>query len=143
MKLWYDDLGASNSQFLAAWPHEKWAFKVTNSGEETLGGKYQTANEQDTHITFIMDQLLPLKYYMTTESGITEGWQSSSMRTFLNTLVFNAFPVDWQFLIETMKVQSIAGYSKTDGKVTYTEDKICLPCLVETGLEGPEDIYQT
>lgn len=143
MKLWYDDLGASNSQFLAAWPHEKWAFKVTNSGEETLGGKYQTANEQDTHITFIMDQLLPLKYYMTTESGTTEGWQSSSMRTFLNTLVFNAFPVDWQFLIETMKVQSIAGYSKTDGKVTYTEDKICLPCLVETGLEGPEDIYQT
>ena len=61
------------------------------------------------------------------------GWDSSTMRTYLNSNVFNALPRQWRAMIKTVQVLASAG--GTSATIKTSEDKLFLFSRAEVGFD--------
>ena len=105
----------------------------------------QVAKVDSTGITFITRDTLKTLQKMNPSSSTVGGWASSSIRTYLNTTVFNLLPADIQAAIK-----SVTKYTRNyaDGAVVNdqeTTDKLWLPSAKEifggTGYETQGEQY--
>lgn len=123
-KVWYADIGESVCRELACWPHETLKFTACYDAADEFGnqnaktyvlgdGTYKISS-----ISFIASNVLgaPKKYNGSSSVGNTGGWENSSLRTYLNTRVYNAIPVQWRQLLKEVIVNSTIG----DGSNTIT-----------------------
>ena len=153
-KYWDKDLGNNNCSELAAWPHEVVGYKIsgyydglpqTNSASKLILG----ASDSNT-INFTPAQVVGDRYYnfrLTSTSAFSgsandliNGWHNSVLRSFMNSSIYNAFPTEYQSLIEKIPIisrpqqasgtSSGATLSPADETIT-TDDWIYLPCYFE------------
>lgn len=124
-KVWYDDLGDTNAQKLAAWTHETWRAEYCDTERYRLAGN----TSQRTNASFIMNNPLGFGHCMNPTNTNAGGWDASAMRQFCQTRVFDALPVEWQSVIKKVKVSASAGNQSTE--ILVSEDYIYLPSYVE------------
>ncbi len=108
-KLWYIDLGEKACEELAAYPHEKMNLIVADQRRFYLA---DVPNKRST-ITFVADKPLwnPLAY---TNTSYSEGWLNGQMNAYLNSKVYNGFPIQWRQLLKKCSVKSLAGRTSTE-----------------------------
>lgn len=125
-KIWYDDLGDVNACQLAAWYHEPIRMEYCGTGLYRLSGD----TSQKTNASFICNHLLEGRgQQMNTSNTNGCGWESSIMRTFLNTRFHAALPTVWESMVKKVKINTSAGNKSTD--ILISEDYIYLPCIKE------------
>ena len=136
-KVWLDDLGDANCRALASWYHETVRMEYCGTSRYKLAG--DTALRSNA--SFICNHLLVgRKHQMETTNINTNGWgytdladhsndKSSYMRTFCNTRLYDALPIEWKMMVKKVKVYASAGNKSTS--VVYSEDYIYIPATVE------------
>ena len=129
-KIWYEDLGRDLCKQLAIWPHE--ILRMEYWGHD----KYRYADDSgNCKASFMANNLLGgwngRGFWMNTTNTNEGGWDESLMRTFLNTRVYNAIPLEYQFLIKPVEINAIAGSQSTE--VVTSLDKIYLQSTWEVG----------
>lgn len=127
-KLWQDDLGDTNAKLLSAWIHEKIRMEYTGRGTSGLK-RYAIANSNSQVTTyaeasFLSNNILSLLHDMNNSDTNVGGWATSNMRKFLNTRVYNAFPLQWQSAIKSVSVKSTIGGGASGSKVTNTSTSV-------------------
>lgn len=134
-KIWYDDLGTTAVQQLAAWPHEIWRFAYAGANKYYLAGSSLSSSA-----SFIATRLLPYDYFMKSTGENSGGWRDSTMRTFLNTMCINAVPYRWRSIFARVSVPSLKGGGSSDlvrsgdgSSENYNGDWFYLPAYSELG----------
>ena len=74
------------------------------------------------------------KHNMNSTSTNVGGWPVSSMRTYLNSDIYNALPADLQSIIMDMKV--VSGHGKNDSANFTSTDKLYLLSTAEVWAQG-------
>ena len=124
-KLWYYDVGTRDAKALAAWHHDTWKFLFTNPNSNGYPTRktLPNSNGYTAALEFILQDPLPL--YKTYEQN-KNIWNTTDMRSFLNGQIFDALPVEWQYIIRQVELTS-NGYTGVNGQSTGTsEDKLYL-----------------
>ena len=124
-KIWHADLGDAVCRELAYWTHEKWRAEYCGTSRYRLAGNTVSRS----NASFIMNNMLNLGHVMNATNTNAGGWPSCAMRTFVNSRVYNAFPVEWQAIMKQCKISSTSG-SQSSSIVT-SEDYVYIPCLAE------------
>ena len=125
-KIWYGDLGDANARMLSAWPHEKLRMEYCGAGRYRLAGN----TSQRSNASFIANNLLSERFMqMNTTNTNAGGWDSSKMRTFMESRILPAMPIVFQSMIKRVKINASAGSQSRE--ILISEDKIYLPCLKE------------
>lgn len=128
-KVWYDDLGETNAYELASWCREPLRMEFCGTGRYRLAG---TGTSAKAKISFIANNLLTGRgYWMNDTNTNAGGWDASLMRTFCNTRLLNALPLEWRNIIKTVKISASAGDQSTE--ILISEDKIYLAANTELG----------
>ena len=136
-KIWYDDLGDANARELASMYHDTLRMEYCGAGRYRLAGN----TSQKSNASFIANNLFGNRnHQMNATADNTGGWDSSLMRTFCNTRVFDALPTAWQSMIKSVKVSASAGNKSTE--VLISEDKIYLESIVAL-TNSTSSIYPT
>lgn len=111
-KIWFDDLGHTNSQQLASWPHETWRAEYGGTGCYYLA---PDGTSQKTNATFILNNLVADRTKrMNPTNTNAGGWDKCEMRTFLNEKLIDAFPTAWRTMLKQVKVNATAGEQSHD-----------------------------
>jgi hypothetical protein len=126
-KIWWDDLGEENAKQLAAWTHETWRAEYYGASRYRLAGG--TSNR--CKMSFVCNNMLDFRHNMNTNNTNAGGWDSSLMRTFANTRIYNALPISWRSIIKKVRIVASEGNQSTS--TITSEDYIYLPCLSEMG----------
>lgn len=126
-KIWHGDLGDAVCRELAYWTHETWRAEYCGASRYRLAGN--TASRSNA--SFIMNNMLNLGHYMNSTNTNAGGWASCAMRTFVNSRIYNAFPVEWQAIMKQCKISSTSG-SQSSSIVT-SEDYVYLASYAELG----------
>ena len=126
-KIWYDDLGANVAQKLASWTGETHRAEHTGANRYTLSG--DSAHYANT--SWILNDMLPLLHVMNSTNTNVGGWDSSLMRTFVNSRVWNALPYNMQSAIKLVEIPASAGNQST--LINWSDDHIYLPANREVG----------
>ena len=80
----------------------------------------------------LMATNIPFVHRMNVEDDITGGWESSDLRSWLNTTIYNSMGEDLRTSIQAVdKHTNNAGHSTTASSVTSTIDYLWLPSMVE------------
>jgi len=129
-KLWYADLGDESCKKLAAWTHEELTLEMCGTRSYYLSdgsGKRCSFSVLATH-------LLDRTKTMSSSSKNTGGWASTTLRTFLNTRLYDAIPDDWKQLIKEVQIPSSVGGGSTSTPSTGISTSAChiyIPSYVE------------
>lgn len=117
-KIWFDDLGNHNCMELASWPHEKW--RMEYYGNDC----YKRADNTSvrSHLSFICNHALPYTYSI---SG--NNYSNSSIRTLLNSRIFNCYPVEWRSIIMPVYIRSM----DVNSTIITSEDYVYIPAYSE------------
>lgn len=135
-KVWYDDLGETNAQALAAWYHEPFRIEFCGSGRYRLPGN----TSQKVNASFIANNLLAGRgHCMNSTNTNVGGWDACSMRQFVNNRFFAALPTVWQSMIKPVAMKASAGNKST--QIITSEDKIYLVSYVEVGSGSTDTTY--
>ena len=127
-KVWYDDLGETNAYELASWCREPLRMEFCGTDRYRLAG----GTSAKAKISFIANNLLTGRgYWMNSTNTNAGGWDASLMRTFCNTRLLNALPIQWRNILKTVKVNASAGSQSTE--IVISEDKIYLAANTEIG----------
>ena len=82
-------------------------------------------------LTFLATNI-PFTHCMNEEDDITGGWESSNLRSWLNTTIYNSMSEDLRTSIAAVdKRTNNEGHSTSDTSVTSTVDYLWLPSMVE------------
>ena len=125
-KIWYEDLGETNAQQLAAWHHEPLRMEYYGTGLYRItGGGSQKANA-----SFICNHLLAGRgHQMNTSNTNAGGWEESLMRTKLMPRLRQAMPTVWQSMMKQVRIGASAGSQSTE--IILSDDYVYLPCTTE------------
>lgn len=126
-KIWYDDLGASVAAKLASFPHETQRMEFAGADRYRLAGQTSTR----ANSSWIANNPLALLKRMNASNTNAGGWDGSEMRTFLNSIIWDAFPYWLQAIIKTVKINASAGSQSTE--IITSEDNVYLPANRELG----------
>lgn len=124
-KIWYTDLGDTACRELASWTHER----VTM---EMCGFKrfYLSDNEtKRSSMTFLAAHLLERTRVLTTASSNSGGWADTSLNKFMNSRLYNAFPISWKQLVKKVKVSSSVGNKSMD--ISTSDCYLTIPAVIE------------
>ena len=128
-KVWYDDLGETNAYELASWCREPLRMEFCGTDRYRLAG---TGTSAKAKISLIANNLLDGRgYWMNSTATNAGGWDESLMRTFCNTRLVNALPIQWRNILKTVKISASAGSQSTE--IVISEDKIYLAANREVG----------
>lgn len=147
-KYWDADLGAKNCRLLAQWPHETEYFALTGYDNGQGNGEEEGSNPKriikNTQLSFAAVQGFGDRAMPTiTMSDEPVGWINSSIRTFCNSRLYNAFPMSYQAIIKRTAVESNTfGNNGSKENVAETNDYIFLPSKKEIDPSGVGTSYQ-
>ena len=148
-KYWGDDLGNRSCLELAAWPHETVAYKISgydngsNTNNQLTIGSNSTNKINFTPAQALGDRtidhsLLNNLSFTGTSDDLTCGWINSRIRAYMNNIIYNAFPIAYQSLIEKIPITTISQTSSgtgnmatVTGEMQQTEDFLYLPAYYE------------
>lgn len=124
-KVWLEDLGDSIARDLAAWPHE--TIRLEYCGSE----RYRFANDSSrkTGASFIAKDLLPHEHNMNATNTNIGGWENTSMRQFMNSRVYEGFPLVWKSILKKVQVPTSIGGNSTE--IVFSKDYVYAPSYVE------------
>lgn len=124
-KVWLEDLGDSIARDLAAWPHETIRFEYYGSE------RYRFANDSSrkTGASFIAKDLLSYEHCMNPTNTNVGGWEDSSMRQFMNSRVYEAFPTVWKSILKKVQIPTSAGGGSQE--IIFSKDYVYAPSYVE------------
>lgn len=129
-KIWYDDLGESNSKKLANWYHEPLRMEFCGTNRYTLAED----TSKKANASFIANNTLYAKHdrfrglTVYTPSNIG-GWGVSFGRRFCNTRIAEALPIVWQSMLKNVLIPAGEGYDSD--VVSLSKCKVYLPSVVE------------
>lgn len=124
-KVWFEDLGDSIARDLAAWPHETIRFEYY--GDERY--RFASDSSRKTGASFICKNLLNYTHRMNYTGTNVGGWEDSSMRQFVNSRVYNAFPTVWKSIIKQVQIPASAGGQSQE--IVFSKDYVYLPSYIE------------
>ncbi len=124
-KIWYQDLGETVTSSLVAWTHEIWRAEYCDTARYRLAGN----TSQRCNASFILNNELQLGHVMNPTAVNAGGWDASLMRTFVNTMIFNALPIKWRAMLKKVKINASAGNQSTE--ILVSEDYIYLASYTE------------
>jgi hypothetical protein len=154
-KIWWDDLGDTECKKICTWPYEKMNFIYSNNyTDNTYYPRYQYQNNLRCQASFIAENLLPelMTYHKDTIPHGLEilNYHETSLKQWLNTKFFKAFPIDWQQTINPVKIPAAGvtkyysdggGYYKVDMNEVQSEyDKLYIPSVMEVS-SGYSETY--
>lgn len=126
-KIWYDDLGETVCQKIASWPRETLAMEYYGTQRYYLA----VDGNRRSNASFISRKPLYGRSVQQNSSYTEDAlWSNSPARTFLSSRVLSAMPIEWQSMIQTVRLTTVLGSSPGDDTET-TEDKIFLPGYAE------------
>ena len=137
-KYWNADLGETNCQKLAAWPHETIPFYL-NGYNGASEGKSTEQIYLNSELSFVAAQGVGDRYMYTQrgnqnpDNNDVFGWhQQSWSRPICNTLLYNGMPEAYQSIIKHTRIKSIARTIQLQTNVwNETDDYLFLPALRE------------
>ena len=134
-KIWYDDLGTNVIKQLASWPRETWRMQYIGAG------RYAKADAEGNLVgaTFMASAPLPqvYEYYPDSSTSSVDGsWQSSPLRTLINSKCFNALPVEWQSIISPVYVTTTKLDNDNNRISERTIDKLYIPAHADLTTNG-------
>lgn len=134
-KLWYFDLGEDACKNIAMWPHED--LKLEISGFK----KYYLSNNSGkrSSLTLLASQLLSVSKSIGRSTSNTGGWNASILKSFLDSRLLRAVPVQWRQLIKQVKVNSSVGNMSTE--IGSADSYIYIPCAIELNPTMTEEPY--
>jgi len=130
-KIWYDDLGDDVCQQLASWPHETWRMDYFGTGRYRLEG--DTFNTCEA--SFVSNALLERMMVMNSSSTNAGGFAAMSLASWMKTRLVKALPIEWQSIVETVKIASNGGQANPSA-MPVIETKMYLPSYKELSSSG-------
>lgn len=130
-KIWYQDLGDTVCTSLAAWERDTWRAEYIDSKRYRLAGN----TSQRCNASFILNNALSNGHAMNPTGTNAGGWDKCDMRTFVNSRIFDAFPIEWRAMIKSVTINATAGSQSHE--IVQSEDKIYLASYVE--MSGTKD----
>lgn len=140
-KLWKADLGESTCKKIAGIPRKKIEMKASGNSEHTFRLFKRSDSDTWANCVFLLsfhmgDEILHTMNPTATNIG---GWAESTMRTWLNTTIYNMLPLQWKLLIQKVKVVSNAGGGE---ETTVTsDDYLWIPSCTEVGVLTDDGFY--
>lgn len=127
-KVWYDDLGVTNSKELATWCRETLRMEYCGTDRYRLAG----GSSVKAKASFVANNLLSGRgFWMNSTNTNAGGWDESLMRDFCNGRLFDALPTAWRSMIKKVKINATAGSQSSE--ITISEDKVYLISCTESG----------
>jgi hypothetical protein len=124
-KVWMEDLGDDIARDLASWPHETLRFEYCGPDRY----RFASDSSHKTGASFICKNLLPYMHSMNSTNTNIGGWESSAIRQFMNSRVYNAFPTVWKSIIKRVQVPTSVG--NMSNEIVFSKDYVYLPSYVE------------
>lgn len=102
---------------------------------------FRKANSQEfAHVVFLMKGAMNAGRGMNSTNTNAGGWDATSMRTYLNTTVFNALPRQWKAMIA--QVQTMASIGETKDTIKTSIDRLFLASQAEVGFNVSDVPYK-
>ena len=129
-KIWYVDLGDDTCTQLVCWPHEEMVFEACCESSGDLKRYYLSDNSGSrSSVSFISAGLLPHTMMMHTSTLNTGGWAEYALNEYLNTRVYDAFPIVWKQLMKQVKVKSTVGNKSSE--ISSSDCYVFIPSVSE------------
>ena len=132
-KLWDEDLADATCQKIAQWPRQTFEMQAVGSSEHAFRNFTRVDNNRYVNCAVLLKELLEETHKQNETATNVGGWAATGIRSWLNTRVFNALPIEVQQLILTVYVQSSSGDKSSDMVDPPAEDKIWIPSCKEMG----------
>ena len=115
-KIWFGDLGAYDTEAMAAFPHLEARFNYDKI-------QYQSAASANVEVAagFLSEAPLPLLKQMNSSSTNVGGWDACHMRKWLNGQYFDALPIPLQAIIRQARVKATEG-NKSSSMLTSLDN---------------------
>lgn len=124
-KIWYKDLGEEACKKLAGWTHEKIDLEVCGFKQYYLSDD----PAKRCNFTMLATHLLDRSMVYNSTNTNDGGWAKSDLNKFLNTRLYDSFPVQIKSLLKKVTVASSIGKMSTE---TSTSDcYIAIPAAIE------------
>ena len=139
LHVWYDDLGNTDCQKIAAWPFEQICEEFTGYGQFQLASD----NTKYTEADFLAAGLLKRIHRMNATNTNADGYEATEMAQWLEDRVLPAFPKQWQLIMQEVKVPYVNRVSNNVGEVLTMEAKVFLPSHADVSSQSSEPwIYE-
>ena len=123
LHVWYDDLGNTECQKIAAWPREQICEEFTGYGQFQLAAD----NTKYTEADFLAAGLLKRIHRMNATNTNADGYGATEMVDWLEDRVLPAFPMQWQLIMQEVKVPYVNRVSNNVGEVLTIDAKVFIP----------------
>ena len=123
LHVWYDDLGNTECQKIAAWPREQICEEFTGYGQFQLAAD----NTKYTEADFLAAGLLKRIHRMNATNTNADGYGATEMAEWLEDRVLPAFPMQWQLIMQEVKVPYVNRVSNNVGEVLTIDAKVFIP----------------
>lgn len=134
-KIWYADLGDGACRKLASWPHEELTLEMCGLKRYYLSDDSGKRCSMSFLASHLLERTMPLSLLSTNEGG----FEACSLKTYLNTRFYDAFPDAWRQLLKNVKILSSKG-SKSKEIVT-SNCYIAIPAAVEADSSMSSEPY--
>lgn len=129
-KVWFSDLGEKTCMELASWTHDTLSASMYGFNRYYLSD----GSGKRTSMSFIADNVLSQTRMLGAGSSNSGGYANMTIRSWLNTRLYNALSVEWKQLIKLAKIASSVGNQLTE--VTTSDNYFYLPSVYELSPEG-------
>lgn len=129
-KVWFSDLGEKTCMELASWTHDTLSASMYGFNRYYLSD----GSGKRTSMSFIADNVLSQTRMLGAGSSNSGGYANMTIRSWLNTRLYNALSVEWKQLIKLAKIASSVGNQSTE--VTTSDNYFYLPSVYELSPEG-------
>lgn len=124
-KLWYTDLGDAMCKELTSWTHETLNVEMCGFKRYYLSDN----SSKRTSMTFLASSLLSQKKTLGRGSTNDGGYAVATLRTYLNTRLYKALPIEWRQLVKQVKILSSVGNQSTE--TSSSDNYIYIPSVYE------------
>ena len=129
-KLWYADLGDDVCKQLAYWPHEDMTFEACCETDGNMKRYYLSDNSgARSSMTFIAATALSQSMRIHSSTLNDGGWAQYSLNTYLNSRVYESFPMNWKQLMKQVKVKSSVGNMSSE--ISNADCYVFIPAVAE------------
>lgn len=134
-KLWYADLGDAACHQLAAWTHENILYELASYKNYYLSD----GSGRRCSMTFLQKEALGPNMPLSGAMSNVGGWETTSLRTYLDSRLKKAMPIGWQQLLKQVQVPSSAGGKSKD--ITTSDCYFFIPSAIELSSMIGEEPY--
>lgn len=134
-KIWYADLGEETCRSIACWPHEEINFEMCGLKRYYLSNNASKRSSMSFLASDMLSQKMPLG------ESTQGGWAESTLNSYLNSRIYDAFPLKWKQLMKQVQIKSSIGNKSTD--VTSSNCYIYIPSVYELDLSKSSEPYST